>query len=257
MREISLILTKSKRSKDSIKSSADDLLISIITIVFNDFNTIERTIQSVINQTYKNIEYIIIDGGSTDGTLSVIKKYSKRIDLCISEKDEGIYDAMNKALKMASGEWVNFMNSGDILFDNNVMMKFQNEFKNSRKTDFFYSDSFLKTGRRFICNKEKRILIHQSVIYKLAIHEKVGHYVVMKGFTTADYLFFMMSYNFKWEKLEFPVSIHDADGISSGLQTFLQKNAIDLLFGFNGRLKTIIFLAFHPLYNKLKKICRR
>lgn len=88
-------------------------LISIITVVYNGAKTLEQTIQSVINQTYNNIEYIIIDGGSTDGTLSIIKKYSNHINHWISEEDAGLYDAMNKGISLASGELIGMINSDD------------------------------------------------------------------------------------------------------------------------------------------------
>ncbi|TYB33575.1 MAG: glycosyltransferase [Flexistipes sinusarabici] len=90
-------------------------LISIITVVFNGEEYLEETILSVINQTYPNVEYIIIDGGSTDGTVDIIKKYEHAIDYWVSEPDKGIYDAMNKGIKLLTGEWVNFMNAGDKL----------------------------------------------------------------------------------------------------------------------------------------------
>lgn len=90
-------------------------LFSIITVVYNSESLIERTILSVIEQTYKNLEYIIIDGGSSDGTLHILKKYSDRISFWISEPDKGIYDAMNKGLSRAKGEFVWFLNSGDTI----------------------------------------------------------------------------------------------------------------------------------------------
>ena len=90
--------------------------ISIITIVYNNVKDIERTIQSVINQTYPYIEYIIVDGASSDGTLEAIKRYESRIAKIISEKDNGIYDAMNKGLALATGDYVLFMNSGDEIY---------------------------------------------------------------------------------------------------------------------------------------------
>lgn len=88
-------------------------MISVITVVYNGANTLEQTIQSVINQTYENIEYIIVDGGSTDGTLSIIKKYSKHINHWISEEDAGLYDAMNKGISLASGKLIGMINSDD------------------------------------------------------------------------------------------------------------------------------------------------
>jgi glycosyltransferase involved in cell wall biosynthesis len=87
--------------------------VTIITVVYNAVNTIEDTIKSVINQTYKNIEYIIVDGGSTDGTLEIIEKYRSRIDSFISEPDKGIGDGFNKGISMASGEWIGMINADD------------------------------------------------------------------------------------------------------------------------------------------------
>ena len=96
--------------------------ISIVTICYNAVNEIEQTILSVINQSYANIEYIVIDGCSSDGTVDIIKKYVDRITIFISEPDRGIYDAMNKGLRYSTGDWVNFMNSGDIFYDDNVIL---------------------------------------------------------------------------------------------------------------------------------------
>lgn len=98
-------------------------LISVITVAYNEETTIEKTILSVVTQNYSPIEYIIIDGGSTDGTVDIIRKYESHITYWISEKDEGIYDAMNKGLKYASGEWSIFMNSGDWFYDETVIEK--------------------------------------------------------------------------------------------------------------------------------------
>lgn len=94
---------------------------SIITIVFNDARNIDRTIQSVASQTYPEIEYIIIDGGSTDGTVEIIKKHGDVISHWISESDNGIYDAMNKGLEAATGDYVWFINSGDEIYDTNTV----------------------------------------------------------------------------------------------------------------------------------------
>lgn len=90
--------------------------LSVITIVYNNVRDIERTMLSVINQTYTNLEYIIIDGESSDGTLEVVNKYQHRISKLISEPDKGIYDAMNKGLSLGTGDYVLFMNSGDEIY---------------------------------------------------------------------------------------------------------------------------------------------
>lgn len=102
-------------------SLPDKPLVTILTVVFNGESVLEETIQSIIHQSYDNVEYIIIDGGSTDGSLDIIRKYQHAIDYWVSEKDNGIYDAMNKGIDLATGKWVNFMNAGDWLFKHDTL----------------------------------------------------------------------------------------------------------------------------------------
>ncbi len=97
--------------------------VTIVTVTYNAKRYLEQTILSVIGQTYPNIEYIIIDGDSSDGTIDIIKKYEKYITHWISEPDSGIYDAMNKGIDIATGEWINFMNAGDSFVDNDILFK--------------------------------------------------------------------------------------------------------------------------------------
>lgn len=104
------------------KSSQDKPLVSIITVVFNGEQYLEETILSIINQTYDNLEYIIIDGGSTDGTIEIIKKYEDRIDYWVSEKDEGISDAFNKGVITALGKYINFQGDGDGFANENSLL---------------------------------------------------------------------------------------------------------------------------------------
>lgn len=96
---------------------------SIITVVYNGENVLEGTIESVITQTFKNFEYIIIDGASKDKTSDILKKYTSPISKIISEPDKGLYDAMNKGMRMASGDFLLFLNAGDRLYDKNVLDK--------------------------------------------------------------------------------------------------------------------------------------
>ena len=96
-------------------------VISIITVVFNDAEQILKTIQSVAGQSYSNIQYIVVDGGSTDNSVNVIRQHESHISEWISEKDEGLYDAMNKGLKLATGDYVWFLNSGDEIYDSHTL----------------------------------------------------------------------------------------------------------------------------------------
>jgi glycosyltransferase involved in cell wall biosynthesis len=112
--------------------------LSVITIVYNNVRHIERTILSVINQTYTNIEYILVDGFSTDGTLEIVQQYTSQIETLISEKDKGIYDAMNKGLAVAKGDYVIFMNSGDEFYSSDTVDKV---FATANDADIYYGET--------------------------------------------------------------------------------------------------------------------
>lgn len=121
--------------------------VSIITIVYNNARDIRHTLASVDSQTYPNIEYIVIDGQSTDGTLDVIKEYNDTISTLVSEKDNGIYDAMNKGLGLATGDYVLFLNSGDELYEPTTLEKI---FGNDDHADIYYGETKLVNEDREI-----------------------------------------------------------------------------------------------------------
>lgn len=114
--------------------------ISIITITYNSFNTLEKCITSVINQNYENIEYIIIDGKSTDNTINLIHKYRNEISKLISEPDHGIYDAINKGIKLATGDIVGVLNSDDFFAHNNVISEIAHQFESYLEIKGVYAD---------------------------------------------------------------------------------------------------------------------
>ncbi|MDR3694091.1 glycosyltransferase family 2 protein [Mucilaginibacter sp.] len=113
-------------------------VLSVITIVYNNARDIERTMLSVLTQTYPRIEYIIIDGKSTDGTLKIINRYKDQVAKIISEKDDGIYDAMNKGLAAATGDYVIFMNSGDEFYAQDTVQKV---FESAPDADIYYGET--------------------------------------------------------------------------------------------------------------------
>lgn len=116
-------------------------LVSIITVVFNGEKYLEQTIQSVINQSYTPIEYIIIDGGSTDGSIGIIKKYSKYIHTWISEPDKGLYDAMNKGIGLATGDLIGMINSDD-WYEENTVEIVVNAFLHNPGKHIFHADRY-------------------------------------------------------------------------------------------------------------------
>lgn len=114
--------------------------VTIVTVCYNAVGTLDRTILSVLKQNYPNVEYIIIDGGSTDGTVDVINRHCNRDIAFISEPDKGIYDAMNKGIKMATGEWICFMNSGDTFVSNDILSRIFSG-ADYKDTDVIYGDA--------------------------------------------------------------------------------------------------------------------
>jgi glycosyltransferase involved in cell wall biosynthesis len=114
--------------------------VSVITVCKNSEKTIERAIQSLVTQTYPHIEYIVIDGDSTDGTKLIVERYGDRITHFISEPDNGIYSAMNKGIQLATGDLLYFLNSDDYLFDANVIQDMIQFLANHPEYDFIYGD---------------------------------------------------------------------------------------------------------------------
>ena len=162
------------------------MTFSIITVTYNAAEWIERTIQSVISQTYPHIEYIIIDGNSTDKTLEIIKKYQQKITHCLSEPDKGLYDAMNKGLKLASGDYVWFINAGDTLYSETTVQEIFDGIDCENLPDIIYGETIIvdtqgnQLSMRRLKAPEKlswksfsmgMLVCHQSFIAKRAIAE--------------------------------------------------------------------------------------
>ena len=194
-------------------------LISVITVCYNAAATIEETMLSVLNQTYPNVEYIIIDGGSTDGTVEIIKKSADRIAYWVSEPDKGIYDAMNKGIAVATGEYLNFMNAGDSLYDENTISEVVSQLDPA--SDIVYGDniSILKNSRYRKTSCEAGGLAkgmpfcHQSVFVRAAYHKQ--HPFCTKFKAAGDYNFFynaLFVNNVKFQYMPIVVSVYDGRG---------------------------------------------
>ena len=125
---------------NSSKQDSSLPVISIITVVYNSEEYIERTINSVLKQTYPNVEHVILDGASKDRTLEIIRDYEEKIAFWKSESDKGIYDAMNKAQALATGDYVMFLNSGDEFLNNDILL---NSFQSKANADLYYGDTVI------------------------------------------------------------------------------------------------------------------
>lgn len=165
------------------------LRVSIITVSFNSASTIEETIRSVFSQSYKEIEYIIIDGGSGDQTLSIIDKYKDKISKVVSEKDDGIYDAMNKGIRLATGEIIGILNSDDIYADEKVIEKVVTQMEQSKADvcwgdlEYVKRDNLLKVTRKWQSSayspgifQKGWQLPHPALFVRKSVYEKYGLY---------------------------------------------------------------------------------
>lgn len=197
--------------------------ISVITVVRNDANNIERTILSVLEQTYNNIEYLVFDGNSTDGTWEIIQKYKDQLDIAVSEPDNGVYDAMNKGIQYASGGWVIFMNSGDTFYDHNVVQKiFSMEFDRNTSAIFGASSFYNRiSGNSIVVAPSEDGLMkympscHQSIFTATSELKERGFDTKYK--IIADFIFYYFLYqrNPNYLKVDDIISIYDDSGISS------------------------------------------
>lgn len=175
--------------------------ISIITVSFNSEKTIERTIQSVLNQQYPNLEYIIIDGGSTDNTINIIKKYNDKISFWNSEPDKGIYDAMNKGLSHAHGDIIGILNSDD-WYEPNILWEISNQYSKYESCIFHGNIRFcyINGNERIArpCLKLEKLykgtlLFHPTIFVPKSIYEKYGNFNI-KYRIAADYDFILRCY---------------------------------------------------------------
>lgn len=233
----------------------NNFTISIITICRNVADDLERTIRSVESQTFREYEYIVVDGNSTDNTLDVIKQHQSVITKWVSEPDKGIYDAMNKGIKMASGEWLIMMNAGDYFAAPNVLeMVFAREIPMNKT--FMYSDVYglRPNGERILrpLSWEKGNMIHQTVIYRKSLHELFGYYHVTKPLIISDYLFFISVPREQVMKLEdVVIAVYEGGGVSAqGNWARQQAICADVVF----RRRTFWGMIRYYIWKQIKSI---
>lgn len=236
--------------------------ITIVTVCYNAVTVIENTILSVINQTYDNIEYIIIDGASTDGTVDIIDKYIDKIAYFVSEPDKGIYDAMNKGIKVATGKWVNFMNAGDSFYDSNSILNIVAEIMAGSK--IIYGKTLMRYLNYDIIAKPFPIkdlewhmaFGHQSSFINLDYHRH--HLFNEKYRSSADFDFFHQAYidNVTFQYVDTIVAIYEASqGISSVNFKLVEKENADIL-GVNTNFIWYVKLTIRYWWYWIKQIIK-
>ena len=195
--------------------------LSVITVNYNDRNGLLSTIHSVVGQSFKDYEYIIIDGGSTDGSVEAIRQNEDYITYWVSESDNGIYDAMNKAIKVASGDYCIFMNSGDCFFTNDVV---ENVLPLLDGTDIVYGNTHYTDGKIRYSKNEPDLFsffyvscwCHQSTFIKTELLKKYLYDDSLR--IVADWKFLLQTVikdNCSYKAINLNISLYDATGISS------------------------------------------
>ena len=196
------------------------MLLSIITINYNNRDGLRKTIESVVRQTFLDFEYIIIDGGSSDGSVEVIKEYANKINYWVSEKDKGIYNAMNKGALVAHGEYTLFLNSGDAFIDGDVLNKV---FENDLYADIVCGNLFYYNGGSWVAPEQVTMeyfilgsLPHPSSLIRRSlfdVHQYDERYKI-----AGDWEFFMYHLivgNVTYQHIDVCIALFDTTGISS------------------------------------------
>lgn len=235
-------------------------LITIITVVYNGAQFLEDTIKSVINQSFKNFEYIVIDGGSTDGTLEIIQKYQSHIAKWISEPDKGIYDAMNKGIDLSTGSWLNFMNAGDSLYSSEVL---ENVFDNEISQDIGIIYGNTDIGHKILKYKQNlniqdmaqgMMLCHQSTFYRLC--DSIRYNLKYKICGDQDFTMQFFSKNRKSQYFDITISKYDLDGISSQSLNKILKEKFQINKSYKLSYKPIIKSYIISIMVKIRRFIR-
>lgn len=237
--------------------------VSVITVCYNASQVLERTIRSVLEQTYPDIEYIVIDGNSTDGTQEIIKRYSARITKYLSEPDSGIYDAMNKGITMAEGDYVNFMNAGDIFSSPDVIQKVVDFADNRADVIYGYSTAVLPNGRRkvFPCDsfdliRKRPIYRHNASFTRASLHKQypfdLAKSDIFKYALDYDNIFKLFTEGAQFQKIDVDVVTWDKEGASDNPV----KN-VNLTFKISHQFRTPTFKERAIYLYDIVKACRR
>ena len=201
--------------------------LSIITINYNNKSGLKQTVESVLSQSFTDFEYIVIDGGSTDGSVDIIKNNSGEIDYWVSENDFGIYDALNKGIGKANGNYLMFLNSGDCFAGNNTLDLVHQQLNNAPDIDVFYGDTYFKTRNPDKTSLHKhpavldlwflkdKNLNHQSTVIKSGLFKEFGCYP-LEYKLAADHWLYLKSFiaGKRFLHIDCALAIYDRQGLS-------------------------------------------
>lgn len=240
-------------------------LVSVITSVLNGVESIEETIKSVLNQSYKNIEYIIIDGGSTDGTDKIIKKYQNKIHKWISEPDTGVYNAWNKGINLASGDWIAFLGSDDLYLENALSnyVNFINSNKNkeyehiSSRVRLIKNNKILRSiGKpwKWPDFQKNMSIAHVGSFHNKKIYERYGFYNEDYKICGDYELLLRAGPRLKSGFIEFETVAMSAGGISDSQNSIYEMEKVKVETGNRGFVISKIERIIGVLKYKIRKL---
>jgi len=202
----------------------DKPLVSIITAIYNSPEALEKTIQSVIGQVNGNFEFIVVDGGSKDGTVDVIRKYENYISKWISETDNGIYDALNKGIRLATGKWIHILNAGDTYFSSCTLQKLEPFFISNDNSILFgdvikvyhKKEILLRSNQNLDKGQYQMPVCHQGLFIAGSIHQEIGVYDT-KWRVAADFDFLLkcLKKQYQYFYINQTIATFDFHGLSS------------------------------------------
>lgn len=229
------------------------VLISVVTVSYNAVSTIEQTILSVINQTYPHIEYIIIDGGSTDGTVDIIKKYADKIAYWVSEPDKGIYDAMNKGTRISTGDFLIFMGAGDLFYTLDVVKNFVVQIRHLNV--IYYGNVIFKgIGKKYLgkFNKIKWAtanISHQAIFYPKQVYATYAYNTQYRVYADYAYNLNLLKEKVKFVYINKVIALYDMTGFSANnCDEAFQKDYRNLLLNSIGAFAYYIGRCIRCLY---------
>ncbi len=237
--------------------------VTIITVCYNAIEGIEKTIQSVIGQSYLCIEYIVVDGASTDGTVDVVRKYADNIDYFVSEPDGGIYDAMNKGIKAATGEWIIFLNAGDTFASEDAIKDALSI--DTEGIDVIYGDSIELDGgtsRLMSSSAEveqmeyEQVYRHGSSLVRASVHRLNLFDLSRKDLGYAlDWELIRRLYinGFKFKRVNMPIECYELEGTS--FHPMLNRWYNFKVTISNGvTLKKVLLLVYSSIIDPIKRL---
>lgn len=238
------------------KSTSENPLLTIITVVYNGEKNIEQTIQSVLTQTYKNIEYIIIDGNSNDGTVEIIKKYENEIDYWISEPDRGIYDAMNKGVSLATGDYISLLNADDF-YDRNACEIVVSKIAEEKADIYCAIERFLNENDKVVTvygNTSENLgcscLAHETCFISNSLYKNYKYDLKYKSAADFDFLCKLKTEGASFCFIDKVIMSFRLGGMSSTKRGLIEENEIKYKYGFITYKKYIL----KKIYIKLVSI---